>query len=74
MTNKQVKFDAHHDKDPKTDRTEEGEICPEYLGKFGKIDKFIKNNSPIDRYYKMYVIEPNSKVFGKVGAAANSPS
>ena len=35
-----------------------------YEARFGKCSKFIRNNSPIDKYYKMYVIEPESKVFG----------
>lgn len=35
-----------------------------YEARFGKCSKFVRNNSPIDKYYKMYVIEPESKVFG----------
>lgn len=34
-----------------------------YEQKFGKSTKFIEHNSPIDRYYKMYVAEPETKVF-----------
>jgi hypothetical protein len=35
-----------------------------YEQKFGKTTKFVESNSPIDRYYKLYVAEPETKVFG----------
>jgi hypothetical protein len=43
------------------------EIAKEYEKLLGKTPKFIDSNSPIDRYYKMYVVEPESKVWGGMG-------
>mmetsp|Transcript_19364 Transcript_19364/g.29692 ORF Transcript_19364/g.29692 Transcript_19364/m.29692 type:complete len:121 (+) Transcript_19364:5416-5778(+) len=39
----------------------------DYEGKYGKTQKFVQNNSPIDRYYKMYVVEPKTRVYGELG-------
>ena len=30
---------------------------------FGKTSKFVTENSPIDRYYKMYLVEPEKNRF-----------
>lgn len=41
------------------------QVVKGYEARFGKTDKFIRANSPIDKYYRMYVIEPESKVYGQ---------
>lgn len=43
-------------------------VAKEYEKILGKSSKFVEENSPIDRYYKMYVVEPESKVFGGISS------
>lgn len=43
-------------------------VAKEYEKILGKTTKFVAENSPIDRYYKMYVVEPESKVWGGLGS------
>jgi hypothetical protein len=46
------------------------EVARAYETILGKTPKFIAENSPIDRYYKMYVVEPESKVWGGLSPRA----
>ena len=52
------------DKKEKVEEKPEKNVKKAYEQKFGKSSKFIESNSPIDRYYKLYVAEPETKVFG----------
>ena len=58
---KHVKFQNQTDRTP--------EIAAEYRKKAGRASKFIQHNSPIDRYYRMYVTGADARVFdAPVGA------
>lgn len=46
----------------------QSQVAKEYQKILGKTTKFVAENSAIDRYYKMYVVEPETKVWGGLGS------
>ena len=53
---KKVHFD-----DSKSSMSPDRMVREEYEAKFGKMNKFVLNDSPIDRYYKLYVVEERAR-------------